>query len=307
MYYNNYNSSSSSDEENQLSVSEQIIKKNWIRILKEEKNTIPVVSYGIIAYTKNQYPKNKKTIELLKLQEKYEKDNGFTRVSYEMNKRFKDISILLVQRTSTMAYNDLIRSRYFFNNTTNILKTYMGEITVDEREKIRNKTFDELWEDMWFNHNSKRFKNDYKRAKYKFSKLNISELLDYSKSVYLFPELGFPKGRLNRESEMDCAIREFNEETGYKRDDYDILNISPLEEVFQGTNNILYKHVYYLARMKDDISMPQLHLDNIKQCEEIKNVDFFNYKESIRLMRPYDVSKKYIIDHAFEIFKNVLE
>ena len=224
-----------------------------------------------------------------------------------MNKRFKDISILLVQRTSTMAYNDLIRSRYFFNNTTNILKTYMGEITVDEREKIRNKTFDELWEDMWFNHNSKRFKNDYKRAKYKFSKLNISELLDYSKSVYLFPELGFPKGRLNRESEMDCAIREFNEETGYKRDDYDILNISPLEEVFQGTNNILYKHVYYLARMKDDISMPQLHLDNIKQCEEIKNVDFFNYKESIRLMRPYDVSKKYIIDHAFEIFKNVLE
>ena len=37
--------------------------------------------------------------------------------------------------------------------------------------------------------------------------------------------MGFPKGRRNLgESDQDCAIREFEEESGFKSKDYVILN-----------------------------------------------------------------------------------
>ena len=58
--------------------------------------------------------------------------------------------------------------------------------------------------------------------------------------------MGFQKGRRNlRESDYDCALREFQEETGFERNEYEILrNIRPVEEIFYGSNNIRYKHVY---------------------------------------------------------------
>ena len=47
--------------------------------------------------------------------------------------------------------------------------------------------------------------------------------------------MGFPKGRRNyQERDMICGLREFEEETGYDKNDLiNITNILPLEEILQ--------------------------------------------------------------------------
>ena len=63
------------------------------------------------------------------------------------------------------------------------------------------------------------------------------------------PEWGFPKGRRNyQERDLTCAIREFEEETGYDRNKLCIIsNLIPFEEIFTGSNYKSYKHKYFLA------------------------------------------------------------
>ena len=67
------------------------------------------------------------------------------------------------------------------------------------------------------------------------------------------PEWGFPKGRRNyHEKDISCALREFEEETGYKRTDLSIMqNIQPVEEIFTGSNYKSYKHKYFIAYMSE--------------------------------------------------------
>ena len=59
------------------------------------------------------------------------------------------------------------------------------------------------------------------------------------------------KGRKNKkitETDLQCAMREFKEETGISSDKYTIINnIEPLTEIFTGTDGALYKYVYFIA------------------------------------------------------------
>ncbi len=54
------------------------------------------------------------------------------------------------------------------------------------------------------------------------------------------PEWGFPKGRRIRcESDLDCALREFNEETNIPQDSIHVFKNIVLSETFRGTNDIM--------------------------------------------------------------------
>ena len=123
-------------------------------------------------------------------------------------------------------------------------------------------------------------------------------------------EWGIPKGRRNdRETNLECAIREFLEETGIKEQDLIIYkNVIPLEEVYTGTNNLKYKHIYYLATIRnDEYYMDNLEIDssNYEQYTEISNIKWFNMKDSINHIRPYYYSKINIIKKAFQIINNL--
>merc|ERR1712196_590321 len=77
----------------------------------------------------------------------------------------------------------------------------------------------------------------------------IYRLLMEKKDYWLEPEWEFPKGRKNyQENELDCAIREFSEETGIDSELINIIsNLQPLEEMYIGTNLNFYKHKYFLG------------------------------------------------------------
>jgi 8-oxo-dGTP pyrophosphatase MutT (NUDIX family) len=115
-------------------------------------------------------------------------------------------------------------------------------------------------------------------------------------SKYHTTEWGFAKGRKNlNESGLECAIREFKEETGLFDDDFRIIpRFNPVAENFIGSDGVRYSHIYYLAEVKNNIDM-RYRSKNACLLQEVKNIGFFEYKECYNLFRDYDVQKKFTL------------
>ena len=119
------------------------------------------------------------------------------------------------------------------------------------------------------------------------------------------PEWGFPKGRRDKRAEenMTCACREFEEETGYKKNDYIILNkIEPIEEKLVGTNGISYKHIYYLSMNNRDKNIKITDYDKY----EIGEIKWFSYDDAMCHIRPYHTDKKKSLTRVYLFILNYL-
>ena len=158
--------------------------------------------------------------------------------------------------------------------------------------------------------NSRKNKKEFIESKDKFeclkNKNGVELSLDfYIKNVkpfYTSPEWGFPKGRKMRgESDLECAIREFCEETGYSYSDIKIVtNIKPIIENIIGTNGVKYRHIYYIA---EDISNKNPKIDG---NTEIGDIGFFSFDDSNKLFREYHIEKKKITKNVFLYYLDVL-
>lgn len=155
--------------------------------------------------------------------------------------------------------------------------------------------------------------SEYLYSKKNFEQLHTSvitldDYLNSYESLYTSPEWGFPKGRRSGcESDLECAIREFSEETCYCRNDYILFdNIPPIVENIIGTNGISYRHVYYVAQLRTHI-IPTY--DKISKCQhcEIGDIGLFNIDTALNLIRPHHKSRKNIIITTFmNIATNIL-
>ena len=245
----------------------------------------PITSCGVILYKKNDL---------------YDEKN-------KLDNKYK---FLLVQRKDTLGFIELLRGKYRLNDNMYITKL-LEMMTICEIDKLKKLSFDELWKILWFKRNISHYKNEYEESKKKFEKLkerednSLEQLIDKANIVYIEKDWGFPKGRRNlRESDYDCALREFEEETGYNRDEYYILkNIAPIDEIFIGSNGIKYKHVYYIGVSKRDINL-KIDPNNIHQCTEISKVSWFQILESIQKIRPYNEEKKKVLRKVNKLLKN---
>jgi 8-oxo-dGTP pyrophosphatase MutT (NUDIX family) len=173
--------------------------------------------------------------------------------------------ILLVRRKDSMAYVEFIRGKYKPKDTKYL--QFLLESMTKEEQMILSMTlsFEELWSKLWIIKTSKSFTKNFEIAKQKFygciHKIRewIPEFQRHSPPKYrLEPEWGIPKGRKNRyESNIHCALREFEEETGIITRsgscefilEYPItLGSAPsLEICYLGTNCIHYKLIVYPA------------------------------------------------------------
>lgn len=127
------------------------------------------------------------------------------------------------------------------------------------------------------------------------------------------PEWGIPKGkRQNKETDLQCAIREFQEETQINAGSLKIYkNIIPLEEIYKGGNGVEYRHIYFIAELignTPDINRAiKIQADNtqIESDEEIGAVSLFGVSDGLALIRDYHMSKKNIIQKAFYIINSI--
>ena len=137
---------------------------------------------------------------------------------------------------------------------------------------------------------------------------SLDYLLDHTQALYDEAEWGFPKGRLNiNESDACCAVREFAEETGLPADvlepfplDSAATSSDMLEEVFTGCNNIRYKHVYFVARLKaegtgsePEFASCEAHdVTDKNQAREISRVAWFSFEEGLNRIRAHNVERR---------------
>lgn len=227
---------------------------------------------------------------------------------------------LMVQRKDSLNKVEFVRGKYELKQKNYIMNMFKN-MTDDERNEIKNNDFDEIWKTLWkidhINANDKEF-NDSKR-KFEilhkgyiidrgaedggFMDFSLNYVLENTKSQINESEWGFPKGRRNiNESDVNCAIREFNEETSMKMKYIKIYPNICFEETFSGSNKIRYRHVYYLACCPSNLSDQQIFTADIKNkitdIDEIKNIKWFRYNDGQRLIREQNKDRK-------ELFRKV--
>ena len=229
-------------------------------------------------------------------------------LAYKENERINDSFLfLLIQRRNTIGYIDFIRGKY----TLYSIKNLVEEMTNNEKAILSTFSFDKIWNDVWLNHNSRPYIYEYDNAKRKFENKDVQNIIhDFSsrENKWNETEFGFAKGRVEGlENGLACAIREFSEETGYKPYEIDIEkdldgNYITIQEIFYGSNNRPYKHVYYLAKMNTD-RKPYIDKTNILQSGEICGIFWNDFKTCINLFRDYHSGKRSVLYKAMNIIK----
>ena len=274
----------------------------------------PITSFGIIAFKmvrdkqEEMYDKNIKLQEILNNVLTEKEKSYLTDGEPISSSRYPKTKFLMIQRKDTMGYTDFVRGKYPDDKLgiESVLPIFLNEMTHQEKNNLLTKNFNEIWKSLWVNHDSKCFKNEYDYAYKKFQRLNIPDLIKRSDSSFGFQEFGFPKGRRNMKvTNIACAEREFFEETGYDKSCYDFIkNYSTIHEEFTGTNNVRYRHIYYLVKIKDDVPPPRVDYKNKIQTGEVQNIGWLEYDECMAVIRPYDIAKKNVIK---KVYNDLLE
>jgi 8-oxo-dGTP pyrophosphatase MutT (NUDIX family) len=193
-----------------------------------------------------------------------------------------------------MSYVEFIRGKYEVSNT-DYVRILISNMTVSEQHSICNQSFETLWTKLW-GAGRDNFGAEFDIALDKYNRLDRQKIVAEVPSVYSDPEWGFPKGRRMRgETDMDCAVREFFEETNIPREAYGICEDMTFTEVFKGTNDVLYKHVYFIGLLHNS------RLINLKQKltqtqrREISAVEWKTLGECKKVIRPHYTERKTLL------------
>jgi 8-oxo-dGTP pyrophosphatase MutT (NUDIX family) len=251
----------------------------------------PVTSYGIIAVRYN--------------------DDSFTKAAFSKNSNINNntelFEFLLIKRKDSLSFIEFIRGKYNINDEVYVINLLKG-MTQNEHTALLTKTFEELWKDVWGETSALRtHRSDYENSEKKFYQIHsqLIQLILNNPTKWTEPERGFPKGRRNpQESDINCAIREFQEETNINRSDFTIIqNASPISETFFGSNQVHYCHKYYIAICNNLLEV-NLNKMNPHMAREIGDIKWCSLDEAISKIRPDNIEKREILLKAGKIMRN---
>ena len=174
------------------------------------------------------------------------------------------IEYLMIKRKHSLGFVEFMRGKYPVHNY-NYLINIFNEMSNEEKDIIRKSDFNQLWGYLWGDQVGIQYRGEEKISKEKYDLLkmglsnkkdyNLETLLNECDNNWLETEWGFPKGRRNyQEKDLNCAFREFEEETGYLRNQVKLIqNICPYEEIFTGSNMKSYKHKYFIGYIEPSV------------------------------------------------------
>ena len=133
---------------------------------------IPIISYGLIAFT-------------------YNNDN--------------EIQYIIINKKNTVGFCEIVKGTYEKSNIELSLRNVVEILTKQEVDILLTKDYDDIWKYMW-NKNM----DIYSKELFLKNRDIIFKLLREKQDYWLETEWEFPKGRKNyQEKEFDCAIREW--------------------------------------------------------------------------------------------------
>jgi 8-oxo-dGTP pyrophosphatase MutT (NUDIX family) len=242
--------------------------------------------------------------------------------------------VLLVHKRYTYVFHDFVNGNYIYlqhnNNSFFLKKKYtilsvealLEQMTTDELLDILSLNF----EQMWYRINLTVDKTDpiyikkYNKFKNEFLNFdNGKKLTSIIKSIKSRGTLlwEIPKGRKLhniKESDLECAMREVEEETGIKKSHYEIIpNIK--KKISYISNNVKYIFIYFVAftnakiiknRNQLSAKIYQSHTIESNDIREISEIGWFN----IQYIKLFDNGSGHlfnVIKPAFAIVKNYLK
>jgi len=208
----------------------------------------------------------------------------------------------MIRRKDTLGFVDFMRGKYPLYNKL-YLMNIINEMTLSEKNQLLENNFNNLWQKLWGANIGIQYRGEEKVSREKFESLKLGitsggseytlkSLIELSNTKWDEPEWGYPKGRRNyQEKDLICALREFEEETGYDKSSLKIIqNLLPFEEIFTGSNYKSYKHKYYVALVEED-SIPICSY----QKTEVSSVEWKTFNNVCNVIRPYNLEKLDVI------------
>jgi len=242
---------------------------------------LPITSYGIILF-------------------RYHEEKGF--------------QFLMIRRKDSFGYIDIIRGKYSPYHLEQIQNS-INEMSTTEKNRLLVEPFDKLWKMMWGDNNTPQYRTEELVSAKKFDvikhgiksstgKIGLQELIANSNTSWEETEWEFPKGRRNyQEKDLDCALREFEEETGYDQKTISVVeNVLPFEELFVGSNHKSYKHKYFLASMNQE-SVNNDETMTSFQKTEVSKMEWKTLDECLSSIRPYNLEKKKLIHNIYKVLQ----
>ena len=182
-------------------------------------------------------------------------------------------------------------------------------MTIQEKKRLTTSDFDTLWKELWGENIGIQYRIEEKTSREKFELLiigitngtksySLESLIGDSTTNWGEPEWGFAKGRRNyQEKDINCALREFQEETGYSKNSINIVqNVVPFEEIFTGSNYKSYKHCYYIAFIGNNTKP----ISNFQKTE-VSKLEWKTFSEALEIIRPYNLEKISVLSRVDEL------
>lgn len=218
---------------------------------------------------------------------------------------------LLIRRRDSISYVEFMRGKYSLDNY-DYITTLLNGMTYEERYRLLIYSFDMLWDKLWNLQCTRQYKLEYEHAKYIFNTFrdigdNSGKLLvsyiSKIESPWIEPEWGFPKGRKNiNETSLQCALREFTEETGIPSRFLIMLpDLLPISEEYIGSNGICYRHLYYIALCKSD-THAKIQPSNSVMNREVGDIGFFTYDKAYAKIRETNAEKRELLTKINDYF-----
>lgn len=206
---------------------------------------------------------------------------------------------LMIQRKDSVCFIEFLRGKYSLTNKPYIL-TLFQNMTQHERNVLNTHTFDEIWSLIW--NKSNRVFSDHHISREKFNILksgvvgengeqfDIQYILNTTTSLLPEQQWEFPKGRRSiHETNMDCAVREFEEESGVNRS---CICMSPkYNPVYMdklGCNGIMYRSMLFVAKCIAKIDPYQLLKLSAVQQNEVRCVKWLDYGSVVTRLHTND-------------------
>ena len=231
-------------------------------------------------------------------------------IAFTVNKQTREIKYLMIQRKHSVGFVDFVRGKYVLHNKMQIL-SLLSVMTDAEHLRLVTDDFGSLWREMWGGHEDPMAREKLEHLRNGvMTNYNFYTLGDCIKEVaaeslkWTHNDWGFPKGRKNfNETDLNCATREFTEETGIDQSVLSIItNIVPYEEIFTGSNFKSYKHKYYLAYIEQGET--SVNLGGF-QREEVGNIGWKRLPEALDGIREYHVERKELLRNVDVVIRNL--
>lgn len=197
--------------------------------------------------------------------------------------------VLMICKRYTYAFHSFVGGRYNPGDNAALIALF-DKMTIDEKIDLLSLNFVHIWYRIWLNMTQQT--SSYFLAKNNFENnfvipdagARLRNLISKSKSSNRVWEM--PKGRKrNRaESDVQCATREFWEETNIDRKSYRVL--SATREHSFTDDGVKYTSEYHIAVARGNIE-PKLSFSAKHQVEEISDIRWMNI-EDIRRVDEYN-------------------